>query len=76
MCWKPLTSKKPLGTSHVTHGEEEKRGEQYLDTVKRLAFTAELIKLAKIVGVVHDTDLTYSIQSTWLLHQLATMYHS
>ena len=31
-----------------------------------------LIKLAKIAGVMHEADHAYSIQSTWLLHRLAT----
>ena len=26
---------------------------------------AELIKLAKMVGVIHEADNAYSIQSTW-----------
>ena len=33
---------------------------------------AELIKLTKMAGVMHETDHAYSIQSTWLLHRLAT----
>ena len=33
---------------------------------------AELIKLAKMVGVMHEADHAYSIQSTWWLHRLAT----
>ena len=41
--WKPLPSNKPLRTSHVTNGEENK-GEQYLDTVKKLAVAALLPK--------------------------------
>ena len=28
----------------------------------------ELIKLAKMVGVMHEADHVYSIQSTWYLH--------
>ena len=32
----------------------------------------ELIKLAKMVGVMHEADYTYSIWSTWQLHQLGT----
>ena len=32
---------------------------------------AELIKLAKMVGVVHEADHAYSIWNTWL-HRLAT----
>ena len=32
----------------------------------------ELIKLAKMVGVMHKADHAYSIQSTWWLHRLAT----
>ena len=32
---------------------------------------AELIKFAKMADVVHEADHTYSIQSTWWLHQLA-----
>ena len=30
----------------------------------------ELIKLAKMAGVMHQADRTYSIRSTWLLHRL------
>ena len=30
-----------------------------------------LIKLAKMVGLVHEADHAHSIQSTWLLHRLA-----
>ena len=41
--WKPLPSNKPLRTSHVTNGEENK-GKQYLDTVKKLAVAALLPK--------------------------------
>ena len=33
---------------------------------------AKLIKLAKMAGVMQETDHTYSIRSTWLLHRLAT----
>ena len=33
---------------------------------------AELIKLAKMAGVMHEADHAYSIRSTWLLHRLAT----
>ena len=33
---------------------------------------AGLIKLAKIVGVMHEADHAYSIRSTWSLHRLAT----
>ena len=33
---------------------------------------AELIKLAKMVGVRHDADHAYSIQSIWWLYRLAT----
>ena len=33
---------------------------------------AKLIKLAEMVGVMHEVDHAYSIQSTWWLHQLAT----
>ena len=33
---------------------------------------AELIKLAGMAGVMHETDHAYSIRSTWLLHRLAT----
>ena len=32
----------------------------------------DLIKLAKMAGVMHGADHAYSIQSTWLLHRLAT----
>ena len=32
----------------------------------------KLIKLAKMVGVMHEADHAYSIQSTWSLHRLAT----
>ena len=32
----------------------------------------KLIKLAKMAGVMHEADHTYSIRSTWSLHQLAT----
>ena len=32
----------------------------------------KLIKLAKMAGVMHQADHTYSIQSTWRLHRLAT----
>ena len=33
----------------------------------------KLIKLAKMAGVMHETDHAYSsIQSTWGLHRLAT----
>ena len=32
----------------------------------------ELIKLAKMAGVMHEADHAYSIRSTWWLHQLAT----
>ena len=33
---------------------------------------AELMKLAKMAGVMHEADHAYSIQSTWWLHRLAT----
>ena len=33
---------------------------------------AELIKLAKMPGVKHETEHVYSIWSTWLLHGLAS----
>ena len=33
---------------------------------------AELIKLAKMAGVMHEADHAYSIWSTWWLHRLAT----
>ena len=33
---------------------------------------AKLIKLAKMAGVMHEADHAYSMQSTWLLHRLAT----
>ena len=33
---------------------------------------AELIKLAKMAGVMHEADHSYSIQRTWWLHRLAT----
>ena len=33
---------------------------------------AKLIKLAKMVGVMHEADHTYSNWSTWWLHQLGT----
>ena len=33
---------------------------------------AKLIKFAKMAGVMHEADHTYSTQSTWWLHQLAT----
>ena len=33
---------------------------------------AELIKLAKMVGVRHEADHAYSSQSTWWLYWLAT----
>ena len=32
---------------------------------------AELIKLAKMAGVMHQADHAYSIRSTWSLHRLA-----
>ena len=32
----------------------------------------KLIKLAKMVGVMHEADHAYSIRSTWRLHRLAT----
>ena len=32
----------------------------------------KLIKLAKMAGVMHEAEHAYSIQSTWLLHRLAT----
>ena len=32
----------------------------------------KLIKLAKMVGVMHEADHAYSIRSTWWLHRLAT----
>ena len=31
-----------------------------------------LIKLAKMAGVMHEADLAYSISSTWRLYRLAT----
>ena len=31
-----------------------------------------LIKLAKMAGVMHEADHAYSIQSTWVLHRSAT----
>ena len=31
----------------------------------------ELIKLAEMVGVMHEADHAYSIRSTWWLHRLA-----
>ena len=33
---------------------------------------AELIRLAKMTCAMHEADHAYSIQSTWLLHRLAT----
>ena len=33
---------------------------------------AELIKLAKMAGVMYEADYTYSIRSTWWLYRLAT----
>ena len=33
---------------------------------------AKLIKLGKMVGVMHEADHAYSIWSTWLLHLLTT----
>ena len=33
---------------------------------------AELIKLAKMAGVMHEADHAYAIRNTWLLHRLAT----
>ena len=33
---------------------------------------AELIKLAEMAGVMHQTDHAISIWSTWRLHRLAT----
>ena len=33
---------------------------------------AELMKLAKMAGVMHEADHAYSIRSTWWLHQSAT----
>ena len=33
---------------------------------------AKLIKFAKMAGVMHEADHTYSTQSTCRLHQLAT----
>ena len=33
---------------------------------------AELKKLAKMTGVMHEADHVYSIRSTWGLHRLAT----
>ena len=33
---------------------------------------AKLTKLAKMAGVMHEADHTYSIRSTWWLHRLAT----
>ena len=32
---------------------------------------AELIKLAKMAGVMHEIDHAYSIWNTWLLQRLA-----
>ena len=32
----------------------------------------ELIKLAEMAHVMHEADHTYSIQSTWGLHRVAT----
>ena len=32
----------------------------------------KLIKLAKMAGVMHEADHTYSVWSTWWLHWLAT----
>ena len=32
---------------------------------------AELMKLAKMVGVMDEADHTYSVQGTWRLHRLA-----
>ena len=32
----------------------------------------ELIRLAKVAGVMNEADHAYSIRSTWWLHQLAT----
>ena len=37
-----------------------------------LPCVAELIKQAKMTGVMHEADHAYSIQSTWWLHWLAT----
>ena len=31
-----------------------------------------LIKLAKMAGVMHEADHAYSMRSTWCLHRLAT----
>ena len=33
---------------------------------------AELIKWARVAGVMHEADHAYSIQNTWWLHRLAT----
>ena len=33
---------------------------------------AELIKLAKMAGVMHEADHAYSIWSTWWLHRLVS----
>ena len=33
---------------------------------------AELIKLARMAGVMHEADHVYSIRNTWSLHRLAT----
>ena len=33
---------------------------------------ADSIKLAKMTGVMHETDHAYAIQNTWWLHRLAT----
>ena len=33
---------------------------------------AKLIKLAKMAGVMHEADHAYPVQSTWVLHRLAT----
>ena len=32
----------------------------------------KLVKLAKMAGVMHDADHSYSIRSTWWMHRLAT----
>ena len=36
----------------------------------------ELIKLAKMAGVMHEADHAYSIRSTWCLNGLATIKFS
>ena len=46
MPWKPLANKKPLRTSHVVNGKEEKNHEQHLDDFKKLSVAALLPKSA------------------------------